>query len=182
MKSILLTIFILLCKGALAQGYSTYEIDSIAESKALKLVNSTQIDSVLIYSVGCSGCEVIGGDCACSYGFVNVYLFFKAEGTTQVDLYNCCGTAKNSTVDNFPWTKIANQGDKLFDNEFSSSYLSTHHDFMNLKFVTSEGVEEIRLYDYYFKEDNPHKEKNEQQPARVLQKQIRELLRKRNSR
>lgn len=182
MKSILFIIFILLCKGALAQGYSTYEIDSIAESKAFKLVNSTQIDSVLIYSEGCAGCEVIGGDCACSYGVVSVYLFYKAGGTTQVDLYNCCGTAKNSAVDNFPWTKIANQGDKLFDNEFSSSYLSAHYDFMNLKFVTSGGVEEIRLYDYYFEEDNPHKEKNEQQPARVLQKQIRALLKKRNSR
>ena len=172
----------ILCRGVIAQEYSLHEADSIALSDAIKVVNSSQVDSAFVYSSGCIGCEVIGDDCSCSYGFVNVYLFYKAENGTQVNLYSCCKIGEKISVKEFPWSDISKQGDKIFHSEFNSTYLASHYDFMTLKLITSASVREINLYDYYFDEENPHKQKNELQQARKLQKQISELIRKINSR
>ena len=182
MKNTLVLLFMILCRGVLAQEFSLDEADSIALSDAIKTVNSSQVDSAFIYSSGCIGCEVIGDDCSCSYGFVNVYLFYKAENGTQVNLYSCCGTGEKINIKDFPWSDISKQGDKIFHSEFNSTYLTVHNDFMNLKLITLDGVREINLYDYYFDEENPHKQKNELQPARKLQKQLSESIRKINSR
>ena len=156
------------------------KIDDLATSKANELLYNNNIDKVLIYSIGCVGCERISlNECECNLGFKSTYLLWKESDTFKILKIDCCQVyeSKNINLDDL-WNSLNKSKNEIFQSKFISEFVTVHYSFTDIKLISDNNALESNIKDYYFDESNRYYNANKKQPIIEFQKLIAKKINK----
>ena len=161
-----------------AQELSFEKIDSISSRKVSEILNKHDVDKVLIYKMGCVGCESIDPkECECNLGFKTVYLIWNNNIESKALKIDCCKIFEPETIsfDNI-WNKINTNSIAYFNSKFNTEFETSHYSFYQIELVTMGESKKADLYSFYFYENNKYYNENIKQPIIELNKLIIEAI------
>lgn len=161
-----------------AQERTFQSVDSLVNSYAQDLLNNTSADKVLIYKIGCIGCQIIG-DCSCKSGNIKSFLLWKETDRSYIKEINCCETSDKKEVDlDIIWEELDGSEEVIFGSAFEAEKENVHYDFYDLNLIKKGLEKEIKMADFFFEPDNQCQKQNSDQPARKFQKMVESVLEK----
>jgi hypothetical protein len=174
-RNIILLISILLLNNNLfGQNLTFDKIDDLANTKSKELLNNKEIDKILIYSVGCIGCERISlNECECNLGYKTTYLMWKDSENFRIQIIDCCGIQKSELIslDNI-WDSIDNNSEEIFQSKYFTEYETSHYSFTDIRLLVNNKILESNLKSYFFDESNSYFNQNKSQPMNDFKKMV----------
>lgn len=155
-----------------SQEVTTWDVDSLATHRAQEILNSNRTSEVLIFSMGCIGCEVLFELCECFDGYSKTYLIWIEENITKVERVDCCLEIESKQLSNNKiWRELQDNKNLIFNSEYKEDYLTSHYSFWKFELKpTLEGKHQI--FDYYFDDAYEFREHNSSQASNFFRKKL----------